>query len=192
MTITDSDRIVSMPKVKWGTFTGNYSNERSMSNSGDTYSAEIPAQPDETTVYFIVYAEDNESDSNSSSEYSYTVSDVNLDPQTPTQDDNVIISCRASDSDDSIESVILKWKLESTSYTDISMDFSGGKYYGQITKQDVGETVIYSIVAEDERGLKGTYNDSYQVSQSSNISDINQKSIKVYPNPAKEFLNIET
>ena len=185
MTITDSDRIVSMTKVKWGTFTGNYSNERSMSNSGDTYSAEIPAQPDETTVYFIVYAEDNESDSNSSSEYSYTVSDpenqfpvvsdVNLDPQTPTQDDNVIISCRASDSDDSIESVILKWKLESTSYTDISMDFSGGKYYGQITKQDVGETVIYSIVAEDERGLKGTYNDSYQVSQSSNISDINQK-----------------
>ncbi len=201
-TMTDPDGTISMAKVKWGTSTGNYSNELSMSNSGDTYSAEIPSQPDETTVYFIVYAEDNESGSNSSSEYSYTVSDpenqvpvvsdVNLDPQTPTQDDNVIISCRASDSDGSVASVILKWKLESTSYTDISMNFSGGKYYGQITKQDVGETVTYSIVAEDEMGLQGTYNDSYQVSQSSNISDINQKLIKVYPNPAKEFLNIET
>ena len=201
-TITDSDGTISMAKVKWGTSTGNYSNELSMSNSGDTYSAEIPAQPDETTVYFIVYAEDNESDSNSSSEYSYTVSDpenqvpvvsnVNLDPQTPTQNDNVIISCAASDSDGSIESVILKWKLESTSYSDVNMNFSGGKYYGQIPKQDVGETVTYSIVAEDEMGSQGTYNDSYQVSQSSNINDINQKSIKAYPNPAKEFLNIET
>ncbi len=201
-TITDSDGTISMAKVKWGTSTGNYSNELSMSNSGDTYSAEIPAQPDETTVYFIVYVEDNESDSTSSSEYSYTVSDpenqvpvvsnVNLDPQTPTQNDNVIISCAASDSDGSIESVILKWKLESTSYSDVNMNFSGGKYYGQIPKQDVGETVTYSIVAEDEMGSQGTYNDSYQVSQSSNINDINQKSIKAYPNPAKEFLNIET
>lgn len=76
--VTDSDGTVSLVQLQWGTVSGSYPSTINMSpGTGDTYTADtdIPAQPDGTTVYYVVYAEDDESDSSTSTEQSYDVND---------------------------------------------------------------------------------------------------------------------
>jgi len=88
--VTDSDGINSV-ELHWGTTSGNLSNTISMSNtSGNTYTtvSAIPAQPDGTTVYYEIYAIDNNNDDTTSPEQSYTV----MSPNTNTCASELIIS----------------------------------------------------------------------------------------------------
>lgn len=204
-TITDSDGTISSTSLKWGTSTGVYPNEINMTvSSANTYISDsnIPAQQDGTVVYFVLKAEDNEAGIKTSSEFNYTVvdpvnqapviSDVVMNPESPTENDNVTISAEATDPDGSIESVILKWKIDEGSFTDISMNLSGGKYYGQIPKQAIGLTVYFKVLATDNEGLEGSIDDHYTVSQSSGIGDFNyEMDLLLYPNPVKEYLTIQ-
>ncbi len=200
-TITDSDGTITTANIKWGTSTGNYTNTVSMTNSGDDYSGVISAQADGTEVFFVIEAEDNEVGITLSSELNYTVedpenqapviSDVILDPSSPTEDDNLVVSCIADDTDGAIESVVLKWKRGTGDYTDVIMNFSGGRYYGQIPKQSVGETIYFSIIAEDNEGLQSNYEGSYEISESNNINDLGNSELRIYPNPTINNINIE-
>ena len=200
-TITDSDGTISSANIKWGTSTGSYINTVSMSNSGDDYSGIIPARADGTEVFFVIEAEDNETGVTLSSEFNYTVedpenqapviSDVILDPDSPTEDENVIVSCVVDDPDGSVEAVVLKWKRGTGDYTDLSMNFSGGRYYGQIPKQSLGETIYFSIIAEDNEGLQNSYEGNYEVSESSGINYLENCNIRIYPNPTRNNINIE-
>lgn len=73
--ITDSDGIFGA-EIHWGTTSGNLTNTINMSvSSGDTYvtDTDIPAQSAGTTIYYEVYALDNDSDETTSIEQSYTV-----------------------------------------------------------------------------------------------------------------------
>ncbi|MDD2423799.1 MAG: lamin tail domain-containing protein [Candidatus Cloacimonetes bacterium] len=73
-TVTDDSAVQSV-KLKWGTATGTYPNTINMSAVGSTYTSasNIPAQVNGTTVYYVIYATDDDSDSSTSSERSYTV-----------------------------------------------------------------------------------------------------------------------
>jgi hypothetical protein len=76
--VTDSDGTVAGVELHWGTSSGVLSNTINMSNTvGDTYATDtdIPAQADGTTVYYEVYALDDDADDSTSPEYSYTVND---------------------------------------------------------------------------------------------------------------------
>jgi|GEM_PF-1263882 PKD repeat protein len=76
--ITDSEGTVDAAELHWGTTSGSLTNTIAMSNTtGDTYAtdSDIPAQADETTVYYEVYAQDDEGAESISSEMSYTVND---------------------------------------------------------------------------------------------------------------------
>jgi hypothetical protein len=76
--VTDSDGAVELVELRWGTATGVYTNTIPMSlDAGDNYitDADIPAQSDGTTVYYVIYAEDDQADSSTSPEQSYEVSD---------------------------------------------------------------------------------------------------------------------
>ncbi len=76
--ITDSDGTISGAELHWGTSSGSLTNTIDMSiDSGDTYvtDSDIPAQLDGTTVYYEVYAMDDDSDETTSSEQNYTVAD---------------------------------------------------------------------------------------------------------------------
>jgi len=75
--VTDSDGTIANVELHWGTESGNLTNTIGMSTSRATYTTDspIPAQPDETTVYYEVYAQDNEGGETTSSEMSYTVTD---------------------------------------------------------------------------------------------------------------------
>jgi len=75
--VTD-DVSVDLVELRWGTAPETYDYTINMSvGSGDTYTTntDIPAQTDGTTVYYVIYAEDNEEASRTSAEQSYTVSD---------------------------------------------------------------------------------------------------------------------
>ena len=76
--VTDTDG-VSGVELHWGTASGSLSHTINMSlSSGDTYTTDtdIPAQADGTTVYYEVYAIDNNSDDTTSAEQSYNVDDT--------------------------------------------------------------------------------------------------------------------
>ncbi len=75
--VADADGTVSTVELHWGTTSGSLSNIIVMSNggSGDTYttSSNIPAQANGTTVYYEIYAKDNENAEKTSSEQSYHI-----------------------------------------------------------------------------------------------------------------------
>jgi len=75
--ISDSDGTVGYASLSWGTTSGDYANEINMSlDTESVYITDtpIPAQPNGTTVYYVVYAEDD-TDNSQSGEQSYTVRD---------------------------------------------------------------------------------------------------------------------
>jgi endonuclease I len=72
-TITDNGTI-SSATLYWSTTSGSLSNQISMQGNGDEYSADISAHTAGTTIYYSITATDNDAETSSSSEYSYTVS----------------------------------------------------------------------------------------------------------------------
>ena len=77
--VTDSDGTITLVELHWGLVSGTLGNTISMDNggSGDTYTttSDIPAQADDATVYYEIYAEDDVPESSTAGEYSYTVQD---------------------------------------------------------------------------------------------------------------------
>ena len=76
--VTDSDGSVAGVELHWGTASGSLTNTINMSlSSGSTYTTDtdIPAQADGTTVYYEVYALDDDADDATTTEYNYTVQD---------------------------------------------------------------------------------------------------------------------
>ncbi len=76
--VTDSDGTVSLVELRWGTTSGNYPNTISMNTTGGgvyNTTSSIPAQADGTTVYFVVFAQDNAGGTKLSAQQSYVVND---------------------------------------------------------------------------------------------------------------------
>ncbi|MDZ7775614.1 MAG: hypothetical protein U5L09_08460 [Bacteroidales bacterium] len=89
--ITDSEGTVDAAELHWGTTSGDLTNTIGMSNAGgDTYEtdSDIPAQADGTTVYYEVYAQDDEGAESTSNEESYTVTDPASIPYSESFDDS--------------------------------------------------------------------------------------------------------
>ncbi len=76
--ITDSDGTIQTTELHWGTESGNLTNTIGMSTTRATYSTDspIPAQADGTTVYYEVYAQDNDGGESTSTEMSYAVANA--------------------------------------------------------------------------------------------------------------------
>jgi hypothetical protein len=76
--VTDTDGTVEQVELRWGTATGSHPNTIVMNvGTGNTYTTatDIPAQTSGITVYYVVYAEDDDGDSSVSGERNYTVQD---------------------------------------------------------------------------------------------------------------------
>lgn len=201
--ISDTDGTINTAILKWGTSTGNYSYEVNMVlSSGNTYVADVPAQSEGTTVYFVLEATDNEAGMTISNEYSYTVEDqinlvpvisnVKINPLNPTENDNVIISATATDADGEVVSVGLKWKYgETGTDTFSSMNKTLEVWYGAIPKQSIGETIYYTIIAKDDKNAEGTSDGNYEISNSNGIEDAQTSRMELYPNPTQGIVHIE-
>ena len=76
--VTEGDAALNNVELRWGTTSGDYISTITMTvGAGDTYASDldIPAQADGTTVYYVVFADDADGESTTSSEKSYTVTD---------------------------------------------------------------------------------------------------------------------
>ena len=81
--VTDSDGTVEGVELHWGTTSGSLGTTISMTNtSGDTFKTvtDIPAQSNGVTVYYEIYAIDDDADDATSPEQSYTVTDPVVEP----------------------------------------------------------------------------------------------------------------
>ena len=80
-----------------------------------------------------------------------TIAEITMDPTSPTDEDNVIISATVTD-DSTVASVTLTYDAGSGN-TDVSMsNTTGDTYAGTIPAQSSGTIVIYTITAVDNSG----------------------------------------
>jgi endonuclease I len=206
--INDYDGTISSATLKWGLSSGSLTNSINMSvTSGSTYvtNSSIPAQTAGTNVYFRIISIDNDNDTAYSVQQTYlvyvapnvapTITDVQYSPANPGANDSVLVSATITDSDGTISSAVLKWKrgTESTIY-EKQMVLSDSKYKAYIPAQNAGQTIYFIIVAKDNRDAEVSYMDgSYIVSSASSTDlSLNNITITIYPNPAKNDLIIET
>ncbi|PLX24018.1 MAG: hypothetical protein C0597_00345 [Marinilabiliales bacterium] len=195
-TITDSDGTISIAQMIWGTTSGNYEFTMDMTNTGDEFSGFIPSRDEDTQIYFIIKAIDNNGGLVQSAENNYMVNNppvitnVSFAPENPTKDDNVVVSADISDENGAIATAILKWKKINGSYSDLTMVASGNIYEATIPKQESGDSIIFMITATDSNGKDASYSSGYIVESADGISDVTENNLLVYPNPASEKINI--
>jgi predicted extracellular nuclease len=148
--VTDTDGTVSSASLIWGLVSGSLTNSINMTFvSGDSYEADtdIPAQSDGTTVYYQVSATDDDSDTTTSSEYSYTVSDT---PNDPTPGDLLIteICGDGTDGDNGNDNGFMEvWN--STTST-LSLSNVQARYYNTNPNNPTATINLSGTIAADE------------------------------------------
>ncbi len=70
--VVDNDGTLASVNLKWGTATGNYTTTTPMTGAG-TFTADIPGQSLATTIYYVIEATDDESETTTTNERNYTV-----------------------------------------------------------------------------------------------------------------------
>lgn len=151
-TITDSDGTVAAAEVYWGTVSGNRPNSVEMTNtSGDFWQGTIPAQANNTTVYYSVYAMDDDADDAESTEASYTVIDpvptISVNPATRTGFTYVVDNGPSASQTFSVSGSTLNANIVITASTNYEISEDGTLYASPITLTQsggaVGSTTIY-------------------------------------------------
>jgi hypothetical protein len=162
-TITDSDGTIVSAKIKWGTTSGIFPNQISMSSSGSLFSGAIPSQANTTQVYFIVEATDNSGGITNSSEQNYTVTNppnvnpqitnISFTPLVPTSAQQVAVSATITDSDGTVTNASIKWGTSAGTYPNIiSMSKNSNVYSGSIPTRPNNTHIYFVIEAEDNAG----------------------------------------
>ena len=164
-TITDADGTVTSASIKWGTSAGTYPNNISMSKNADVYSGSIPAQPNNTHVYFIIEVTDNDGGTTTSMAYDYVVTDpvnvlpqitnISLSPTIPTSAQDVIVRADITDSDGTISSATVKWGVTSGIYGNaVGMNSASEEFSATIPAQADGTRIYFIIEAIDNNSGK--------------------------------------
>ncbi len=119
------------------------------------------------------------------SEGAPVISNVAIDPEEPTPDDDVNVSANIID-DGTIQSAELLWGLQETNVENvINMSLESGSTYitdNAIPAQSAGTTVYYYIRATDDETLSDSTDvTSYTVLEG--IGEVGNTVINIYPNP---------
>ena len=145
-TITDNTGVANA-KLYWGTTSGSVTTLVNMTASGNIYSAQIPAQVANTTIYYKIVAADISSQVTTSEIFSYVVQDaaINLDPATITvyRNDQVQFTASATNTAGNPISFTPTWNVSAGFIT------SGGLYTAPY------EPGVYTISAT-QAGVNGT------------------------------------
>lgn len=144
--VTDSDGTVEGVELHWGTASGNLSNNIDMSLSGgSTYTTDsnIPAQSAGTTVYYEVYALDDDAAETTSAEQSYQVevSEPSAHPTgfSATANSSSAITVNWTDADPAADGYLIKGS--SVGYGDIAVPVDGTAETNSLLVQNVAAGV---------------------------------------------------
>ena len=87
------------------------------------------------------------------------ISDVQISPDPPLPDSNVVISAIITDASKSVDSAFVYWSLDEINFTELEMSYNSGtgRYEGTIPGQSVGTTVYYYLRARDDVGQNTYY-----------------------------------
>lgn len=198
--VTDIDGSVVKVLLNWGSNSTLQENSVEMIPSGNNYLTIIPAQTQAKTIYFKISAIDNSEDTsyynqsiNIAANQLPFISNITQSPTNPTSSDNVGITAQVVDPEGRLGAVFILWGSASNSLSSqVTMTSSNSTLSGSIPAQVTGSNIFYRIKAFDAEGNQA-YSDilNYTVSASSGIGDNNMSSIKVYPNPFRESLNVD-
>lgn len=129
-----------------------------MNKTRDLYFVEIPPQPYNSTVAYVIYAYDKAGNKACSQEYTYKVGDFHLPsitfiervPAQPNYNDTVIVVANATEPPlaSGVKELILSYN-NNTFWTNIKMEFNSNLYTATIRKFPYGTTVYYKIWAVD-------------------------------------------
>lgn len=161
-TITDAGTLTSV-KLYYKINSGSYTNVN-MTNVGNVYSADIPAQVATTVVSYYVEATNNVSLTSvapataPATPASYTVSSLSsitgmaISPTVPTPSDVVTVSATITDIQ-GVTTAELYYKVNSGSYSTVTMGHTGDVYSGNIPAQSAGDVVSYYIKVTNASSL---------------------------------------
>ncbi len=161
-TITDAGTLTSV-KLYYKINSGSYTSVN-MTNVGNVYSADIPAQVATTAVSYYVEATNNVSLTSyapataPTTPASYTVSSLSsitgmtISPTIPTPSDVVTVSATITDVQ-GITTAELYYKVNSGSYNTVTMGHTGDLYSGNIPAQSAGDVVSYYIKVTNASSL---------------------------------------
>jgi hypothetical protein len=108
------------------------------------------------------------------------ISNVNYNPQSPQEGDNVVVTASAIDVKASISQISLNYSVGGGAYSTLSMMLNQSVYEAVIPKQPNGTTVEFYISASDSEGnTKETNKFSYTVGQGFQIPGFPWESIIV-------------
>ncbi len=162
--ITDSKSGVANATVKC-MINGEERLEIGMNKSGDLYYAEIPPQPYNSTVTYVVYACDKAGNKANSAEYAYTVNDfhppiITYIKQIPNQPNyNETVSVIANAEEPTFASGIKELTLDynnGTEWTQVKMSYNGTFYTTTIPTHPYGTNIQYTVHAFDNAGNTAT------------------------------------
>ena len=158
--ITDSKSGVANATLCY-TVNGGESIRMMMSRTCDLYSIEIPPQPYNSTVTYVIYAYDKAGNKACSQEYAYTVCDfhpptitfIERIPAQPNYNDTVIVVANATEPllASGVKELILSYSNDIV-WKSGKMMFNGTLYNATIPKFPYGTTVHYKIWAVDNAG----------------------------------------
>jgi len=178
-TITDDD-LVSSAEVKWGYSSTALNNSVNMSDNGNTYEAIIPGQTEETVVYFLISATDNDDAITESSLFQYMVQsnpneapvieNIEFTPAVPEENESVNVNAVITD-DNEVSSAQIIWGYSSDDLTNsVDMSNSSSNFSGSIPGQAAESIVYFKVQAVDNESassISGLF--QYQVAGSSNL-----------------------
>ncbi|NOU18248.1 MAG: T9SS type A sorting domain-containing protein [Bacteroidales bacterium] len=200
--ITDSDGAIQEAYLMWGMNSGDLANKVVMTLNGGSYKGTIPAQSVAGTIYYTINAKDNSGETKTTNQSSFTViapnvlpiiSDITFNPQSPLTGQEIMVSATITDSDGTIQEAYINWGVTGNLIIKANMTLNGGKYEGIIPSQIQAGTIYFMVSAKDNSGdISTSSEDSITISPSTDINDINGSLIKIYPNPAKNSIMVES
>ncbi len=216
--VADAESNLATVNLKWGKASGDYTvgtikmvvNTAKVTNSQYITETAIPAQAENTTVYYVIEATDAKNATTTSTEKMYTVAadpntapaitNIVTNPTAPTSTESVLVTANVTDAESNLASVSLKWGKASGDYTvgTITMVVNTAKvtnsqYITQtaIPAQAANSTVYYVVEATDTKNATTTSTEQwYKVDPSAGIDAVKANSIRLYPNPATSVLNV--
>jgi len=201
--INDSDGTIQEAYLMWGTNSGSLTNKVGMTLNGGKYHGTIPAQSAAGIIYYTLNAKDNSGETKTTDQSNFTVvapnalpiiSNILLNPQSPLTGQAVTVSAIITDSDGTVQEAYINWGIVTGNLIiKANMTLNGGVYEGIIPSQAQAGTIYFMVSAKDNSGdISTSSEESITISPSTDINDINGSLIKIYPNPAKNIIMVES